>query len=117
MNWNETKQSRFDELRMRELAGTITPAEQTELSQLINMLETEEVELLAPALQKTQDRQHELQEKLDQKQREAEQLTRLLQQQEQLISDARRWIKEFETRHSQIQQTYDELLGEARTPV
>lgn len=116
MEWNETTQSRFDELRMRELAETITPSEQAELAQLVTAIETEEAEFLAPAFEKMQATQRELQEKLALKQREAEELARLLQQQEQLISDAQSWIKEFEARHGQIQRSYKQLTGEILTP-
>ena len=125
MNWTIEQQALFDErcpefiegLRARELAGTLTTEEQVRLAELIEMLEAEEARYLAPAAARMRAEQAALREQLDTLQTENEAMARLLNQQEQLVADARHWLAQFEQRHSQIQQAYTRLTGEALTMV
>ena len=50
MEWNDEKQARLDALRAAELTGTLNEASKAELTALIESLEVEERERLAPAL-------------------------------------------------------------------
>jgi len=56
-----------------------------------------------------------LRERLEALQADNEALARLLNQQEQLVADARQWLARFEERHRQIQQAYTQLTGEILT--
>jgi septal ring factor EnvC (AmiA/AmiB activator) len=115
MEWTTQQQTLFDELRSRELAGTLTVQEQTQLAGLIQILEAEEARYLAPATDQMRAEQAALRERLQALQAENEALARLLNQQEQLVADARHWLTQFEQRHQQIQQTYTRLTGEILT--
>ena len=90
MDWNDKQQARFDELRQRELAGSLTPAEQSELDTLIARLTQAADEVLSPAVARLQIEQAELQERLQRRQHENEELAKLLHQQEQLVTESRR---------------------------
>ena len=115
MNWNDKRQARFDELRLRELRGTLSTVEQTELAALIAALETAEAAYIAPAIARMEEEQSILKERLQKVQGDNEELAKLLYQQEQLAVEARRWLTEFQQRHQQIQATYTQLTGEVLT--
>lgn len=117
MNWSAEQQALFDELRTGELAGTLTTEEQTRLAELMTMLEAEEARYLAPVAARMRAEQAALREQLETLQTENEAQARLLNQQEQLVADARHWLAQFERRHIQIQQAYTRLTGEVLTPV
>ena len=113
MTWTAEQQARLDELRTRELAGILTTDEQTLLDEMIKALEAQEARDLAPATARLRAEQAALRERLNALETENEALARLLNQQEQLVADARQWLDQFERRHSHIQQTYTRLTGEA----
>jgi hypothetical protein len=115
MAWDTGQQTLFDELRTKEMAGTLSPEEQSQLAQLIKALETDEARSLAPALAQMRAEQSALRERLLAAQKENEGLAQLLNQQEQLAADARRWLVQFEQRHRTIRQTYQRLTGESLT--
>jgi len=112
MHWNAEKQTQFDQLRARELAGTLTAAEAAELAELVATLEADEARRYAPAVERVRAEQAALRERLRKLQTENEELATLLNQQEQLVADARRWLAQFEQRHRLIQQAYTRLTGE-----
>ena len=117
MNWTDEQQALFDELRARELTGTLTPEDQVRLAELIQVLEAEEARYLAPVAARMRAEQSALRKQLETLQTENEALARLLNQQEQLVADARHWLAQFERRHIQIQQSYTRLTGEVLTSV
>jgi len=112
MNWNAQMQTRLDELRAGELAGTLTDQEQAELAELTKVLEADEARHLAPTIARMREEQMALREQLRALQADNEELAKLLNQLEQLDADARRWLAQFEQRHLLIQQTYARLTGE-----
>ncbi|MEW5986768.1 MAG: hypothetical protein AB1791_09055 [Chloroflexota bacterium] len=115
MTWDDETQMRLDQLRSGELAGTLTSQEQTELSQLMAIVEADEVQRLAPAMTNVRQEQALLRERLQELQAENEDLARLVSQQEQLAADARHWLALFEQRHQSIRQSYIRLTGELLT--
>ncbi len=115
MNWTTERQALCDELRACELAGTLTSEEQARLAELTQALENEEARYLEPVAAQMQAEQAALRERLEALQANNEALARLLNQQEQLVADARRWLAQFEERHRQIQQAYTCLTGEVLT--
>jgi len=89
MEWNNEKQARLDALRAAELTGTLDEASKAELATLIESLEAEERERLAPALAHMQAEQAALRQQVQESEAENEQLVILAAQQEQLLADAR----------------------------
>ncbi|MCI0397010.1 MAG: hypothetical protein L0332_10295 [Chloroflexi bacterium] len=112
----QKEQTRLTELRLRELAGQLTKAEESELAGLMATIEQVEIQYLSPALERMQAEQAVLRERIEKLHQDNEELAGLLNQQEQLATEARRWLAEFEKRHSQIQETYTRLTGEVLTP-
>ena len=115
MDWNEEKQTRFDKLRQRQLTGTLTVDEQTELAEMVAMVEQEESRYLEPAIASLELEQAVTRERLQKLQADNEELAKLLHQQEQLAVEARRWLADFQQRHENIQAIYTQLTGEVLT--
>ena len=115
MNWNVKKQARLDELRQRETAGTLTTSEQQELDTLMATLTQAADDALLPAIARLQKEQAELEARLQQRQHENEELAQLLHQQEQLTTESRQWLRDFDRRQAQIRETYSRLTGETLT--
>lgn len=111
MEWNEQLADRFDELRLKQIAGVLSPKEQAELSQLIQTIESGESALLTTYFDHVAAENVRLQTKLQAVQDENEALGQLVVQQEQLVADARRWLAEFDRRNTQIQKSYSHLTG------
>jgi predicted nuclease with TOPRIM domain len=116
MYWSNEKQAQFDDLRQRELAGTLSTADQQELESLTAMLTQAADMALLPAIERLQSELVELEARLQQRQDENEELAKLLHQQEQLTAESRQWLRDFDYRHAQIRETYTRLTGEVLTP-
>lgn len=112
MTWNDDTERRFTDLRLRELSGTLTDTEQTELEQMVAEIEEAEADALKESAERWQVERERLQEKLHQSEAENDELLQLLVQQEKLVADARRWLREFEQRHDLLQDNYNRLVGE-----
>ena len=96
MDWNEEKQTRFDELRQRQLTGTLTVDEQTELAEMVAILEQEEARYLEPAIASLELEHVTSRERWQKLQADNGELAKLLHQQEQLAVEARRWLADFQ---------------------
>jgi len=70
--WPEKKREHFQQLRQRQLEGTLTEVERAELALLIQELEAEEATYLAPATERLRQER----ETLDAQNRALESLTR-----------------------------------------
>ena len=116
MEWSNEKQARFDDLRQRELTGTLSNTEQQELKVLTGILTQIADEALLPANERLQRELTELETRVEQRQDENEELAKLLHQQEQLTAESRQWLQDFDRRHAQIRETYARLTGEVLTP-
>jgi predicted nuclease with TOPRIM domain len=116
MNWSNEKQARFDDLRQRDLAGTLSAADRQELESLTAMLTQAADKALLPAVERLQRELMELEARLQQRQGENEELAKLLHQQEHLTAESRQWLRDFDRRHAQIRETYARLTGEMLTP-
>lgn len=112
MEWNEMTQTRFDELRYKQLSGNLNEEEQDELTQLTAVLLADEEEYLAPAIARMQSENEATQEQMDKLQQENVYLAKIVIQQEQLVQDAKRWLDEFERRHSVLQRAYSKVVNE-----
>jgi hypothetical protein len=78
MDWNDEQQVRFDDLRQRELTAVLTPDEQTELDELTRLLIQDADQALLGAVARLQQEQAELENRLEQRQHENEELAHLL---------------------------------------
>ncbi len=92
MKWNAESQRRFDELRRAELNEALTEDEQAELAALVDILGQDEVRALAPAVAQIQVEQRLLESQIEAAAKENAELAKLLNQQQQLVADARRWL-------------------------
>jgi predicted nuclease with TOPRIM domain len=106
MEWNETTQTRFNELRYKELSSNLNKTEQEELARLVAVILADEEEYLAPAIARMQSENEARQEQINKLQKENVYLARIVIQQEQLVQDAKHWLDEFERRHSVLQRAY-----------
>ncbi len=111
MAWSDEQQQRFDTLRLRALSTDLSPAEQAEL----DALQTQLADAWPLDLEALQTEQADLRTRLTRAQTENEALAQLLNQQEQLVAEARQWLARFESRHQQLRQTYTHLTGETLT--
>ena len=112
MEWNDEKQARLDALRAAELTGTLNEASKAELTALIESLEAEERERLAPALAQVQAEQAALRQQVQESEAANEQLATLAAQQEQLLADARRLLRDLQRRHQAIREAYQHVTTE-----
>ena len=116
MNWTSEKQARFDELRQRETIGSLTRLEQQELDSLMAALTQAADDALLPSIAKLQRANAELEARLQQRQYENEELAQLLHQQDQLTSESKQWLRDFDHRQAQIRERYTLLTGDTLTP-
>jgi nucleotide-binding universal stress UspA family protein len=112
MGWNDDRQARLDALRSAELTGTLDEAGRAELTALIEVVEAEERERLALALDKMQAEQAALRQQVQDSTAANEQLVTLAAQQEQLLADVRRLLRDLQRRHQAIREAYQHVTGE-----
>ena len=95
MNWNNTQQVRFDELRKRELAGTLSALDQKELVEMVTWLEQDEARYLAPSVARAEAKQRDLLEQLRMVQNDngrlVQQYSHMINKQERLDEESSDW--------------------------
>jgi hypothetical protein len=102
MSWTNDEQARLDLLRSKELAGTLTDSDQAELAGLMARVEAEEAAALAPEMGRLRDAVAATADEIRRVEAENEELARLLAQQQALVTDARRFLDEFDRRRATI---------------
>lgn len=112
MEWNSEKQARLDTLRVAEVTGSLDEISKAELTALIEVLEAEERERLAPALVQMRAEQAALRQQVQASAAANEQLVLLAAQQEQWLTDARRLLRDLQYRHQAMRQAYQHVTGE-----
>lgn len=112
MEWNDEKQTRLDALRAAELTGTLDEAGEAELAALIEFLEAQERERLAPALAQMRAEQAALRQQVQESEAASERLVMLAVQQEQLLADGRQLLHDLQSRHQVLRETYQRVTGE-----
>lgn len=93
MNWSNEQQARFDDLRQRELTGTLSADDRQELDALTALLTQAADASLLSAITRLQHEQAELEARLLEQQDENEELAMLLHQHEQLTAESRQWLR------------------------
>ena len=112
MEWNAEQQARLDALRAADLAGALDKADKAELNALIEAVEAEERQRLAPALAHVQAEQAALRQQIRESEMENEQLVTLAAQMEQLLTDGRQMLRTLQHRHQAIRTEYQRVTGE-----
>ncbi|GJM42810.1 MAG: hypothetical protein DHS20C20_30920 [Ardenticatenaceae bacterium] len=80
MNWTSENQAQFDDLRQREIMGSLTQLEQQELDSLMVALTQAADDALLPAIHRLQQEQAKLETRLKQQQHKNEELAKHLLQ-------------------------------------
>lgn len=112
MEWDGEKQARLDALRAAELTGTLDEAGEAELNTLLESVEAQERERLAPAIARMREEQAALRQQVQESEAANEQLAHLAAQQEQWLADARHLLHDLQRRHQAMQKTYQSITGE-----
>lgn len=112
MQWNESTQERFNELRVKKFVEGLDEAESAEFRTYQTYLEQETATYLSPLIASLEQENAAMLKKLDETNVENAILLRIIEQQKQLVADARHWLTEFEHRHKAILQTYQSVIGE-----
>ncbi|HFC12762.1 MAG TPA: hypothetical protein ENJ56_07950 [Anaerolineae bacterium] len=116
MTISDRENERFNDLRLKEVGGTLSEAEQVELAAIMQTRLQASDEFLDVVVARVRQTHDNLQQRLSHYQAESEALATLLLQQEQLVSDATQWLTEFDRRNQHIQQIYTQLTGETLLP-
>jgi len=112
MEWNGGKQTRLDTLRATELTGTLDEAGAVELAALIESLEAEERERLAPTMAQMRAEQVALRQQVQESEAANERLVMLAVQQEHLLADGRQLLHDLQSRHQALREAYRRVTGE-----
>ncbi|MEO7328043.1 MAG: hypothetical protein ABI193_05665 [Minicystis sp.] len=102
MSWTKDDQANLNLLRGKELAGTLTDAEQGELAKLMARVEDEETAALAPEMKRLRDEVAAMPDRIRKVEVENEELARLMAQQQALVADAGKFLGEFDRRRATI---------------
>ena len=102
--WDDVKESRWNELRQRELEGKLTAAEQEELNRFYEVLDNEEHIALQPALGRLDAQIVSLQREYERRQRDVKLLARLAEQEETTL-------RATEARVAQLRAEYAAIHG------
>ncbi len=86
LEWTKELEERFTNLRRRELSGTLSAAEEIELTKLIAAIEADESALLAQTIARMHSEQLAMHLRLQALQGDNENLAKVLNQQEQLVN-------------------------------
>ncbi len=100
--WNEQARRRFDQLRRDEAARDLSEAERTELASLYAELDAEEALALAPALARIALETEDLRAERARVEAWARELERVVEQQENLLVEARAYAGRLRVRRAAL---------------
>ena len=113
--WNETKQGQLDELRRRELTGTLADEERSTLEHLLNELEQDEWERLRPGLRRLHTEQAALRKICGELRTQNALLGVLCARQEHVVSRGRAQLAELYSEHAVLKAEYEHITGQPLT--
>ena len=102
------RQHRLEELRLREAEGTLTEQEQAELLAIFAELDAEEAEALKPAKEKSQ----QLPTEKEALEATALQLQDIVTEHKQLLTDARAYLTQLQSKRALLADKYYRLTGQ-----
>lgn len=103
--WNHEKQARFDFLRERELAGTLSASERDELHSLYDRLNVLEATSHAPQTQRAESEIARLEER-------NRQLAAFLKEREFFLQRVKKTVEELKAEEHRIRDQYAGILAE-----
>ena len=103
--WNHEKQARFDYLREREQADTLTTSEREELNSLYQELYALEAATHAPASQRSE-------KKIVAQEERNRQLAAFLEEREAFLQRVKKAVEELKFEDRRLRQQYSGLLAE-----
>ncbi len=103
--WNHEKQARFDYLRGREQAGTLTTSECDELHSLYQELYALEAASHAPAAQRAE-------QKIAAREERNRQLAAFLEEREVFLQRVRKAVEELKSEDRRLREQYSGILAE-----
>ena len=109
--WDETKQTRLDELREAEAKGALTEAERVELSALISERCQYEEAAIEEATRRTEEKNARLEEQIQHVQAQNRELEALIQEQESYLADVQGMISQMEKRRRDWRERYTRVTG------
>ena len=110
--WNEKKQQQLDQLRRRELAGTLDAPRKQTLEQLLGELEGEEWGTLGAGLDRLLGEQQRLQEERGQQRVQNAVLSALAGRQEDLLRRANLALADLLSEHEMLKAEYERVTGQ-----
>ena len=113
--WDEAKQERLNELRLREQEGLLTDEERQALEHLLHELEQEEWAILRPALDRLREEQRQLQQECGRLRLQNSILSALVERQEDLLRRARVQLAGLLSEHEMLKAEYERLTGRPLT--
>ena len=102
------RQHRLEQLRLREAEGTLTKQEHAELLAIFAELDAEEAKALKPAKEKSQ----QLQEQKTALEETASQLQDIVIEHKQLLTDARAYLTQLQSKRALLADKYYRLTGQ-----
>lgn len=108
--WTSAKQRKLNALRQRELDGTLTPAQQTQLRQLFDELNQEEQQQFAPHFQKLDAEQAALTEKVALVRAQNERLAWVVSRQKVLVRRAKEQLRELRREREKLLTEYARVM-------
>lgn len=111
--WNETKQTRLNELRRREQEGALTHEEREALERLLHELSREEWGELRPALDHLHEEQKQLQEELGRFRHQNALLAVLAERQDDLLKRAQAQLAGLLSEHRMLRAEYEHITGQS----
>ena len=108
--WTSAKQRKLNKLRRQELEGTLTPAQQIQLSRLFDELNEEEQQQLAPRFKKL-DLEHEaLLEKVALVKAQNERLAWVVSRQQVLVQRVKEQLRELRRERKKLLSEYARVM-------
>lgn len=116
VRWNDEKGRRFQALRAAEAQGTLTDLERAELSRLLDDLDADEADELRPAMEQAAARVRDLAAEKERLDAQADALSRIVAEQERLLSDATAYLQKLRERSAALAEDYRRLMGHDPAP-
>lgn len=108
--WTSAKQRKLNALRRRELEGTLTPAQQTQLSQFFDELNQEEQQQLAPHFKKLNLEHEALVEKVALVKAQNERLAWVVSRQQVLVQRVKEQLRELRRERKKLLSEYARVM-------
>ena len=110
--WDDVKESRWNELRQRELEGKLTAAEQEELNRFYEELDNEEHIAFQPTLARLDAQIVSLQREYEQRWSDVKLLARLAEQEETTLRATGARVAQLRAEYAAIKKQYARQTGE-----